>query len=88
MPASAIPTRPRAAGTLGPDYPAIIVHRYWCPSCDAPAGEPCRLSPTMQEQRYAHVARHREAQRAEWRRLQLEIDRGIGDIASLSYARV
>jgi hypothetical protein len=71
----------------GPTRPAIIAWRFNCPSCDAPAGEPCRLSPTMVEQRYSHIARHRAAQRADWRRLALEIDRGMGDISSLRIAR-
>ena len=50
----------------GPDRPAIIAHRYYCPSCNAQGGEPCKLSPTMVEQTYSHVARHRVAQRELW----------------------
>lgn len=72
----------------GPTRPAIIAWRHDCPSCGAPAGEPCRLSPTMSEQRYSHVSRHRAAQRADWRRLMREIDAGTSPIASIGYGRI
>lgn len=73
--------------SYGPYRPAIIAWRFECPSCNAPAGEPCRLSPTMVEQFLSHVSRHRVAQRADWQRLQLEIERGIGPISSLRVSR-
>lgn len=57
----------------GPERPAIIAHRYWCPSCDAQPAEPCRLSPRF-TQKWSHEARHRVAQRALWRELMREYD--------------
>jgi hypothetical protein len=62
---------------IGPSRPTIIAHRFWCPSCDAAAGEACRLSPKF-SQEYSHVARHREAQRADWRSLTREMPVSTG----------
>ena len=73
--------------SIGPERPAIIAHRYECPSCGAVGGEPCRLSPRF-TQEYSHVARHRAAQRADWRQLMREVESGRGPISSLSFARV
>jgi hypothetical protein len=57
---------------IGPSRPTIIAQRFWCPSCDAEAGEPCRLSPQF-SQDYSHVSRHRVAQREAWRALMREM---------------
>lgn len=65
------------ATPIGPERPAIIAHRYWCPSCDAAAGEPCRLSPRF-TQDYSHVSRHQVAQRALWRELSRELPISTG----------
>lgn len=75
------------APVFGPQRPAIIAHRFWCPSCDAQPGEPCRLSPKF-TQDYSHVSRHRVAQRHEWRALMLEIEREQSPIASIGFAEV
>jgi hypothetical protein len=57
---------------IGPSRPAIIAHRFWCPSCNAEAGEACRLSANF-TQDYSHIARHRAAQREAWRSLAREM---------------
>lgn len=61
----------------GPDRPEIIAHRYWCPSCDAQPGEPCRLSPRF-TQDYSHESRHQGARRAMWRALSRDMDISVG----------
>jgi len=65
------------AEPIGPTRPAIIAHRYWCPSCDAQPGQPCRLSPRF-TQDYSHEARHQVARRAIWRALSREIPLSSG----------
>lgn len=61
---------------FGPSRPAIIAHRFWCPSCDADAGKACRLGSFPQT--YSHVTRHRVAQRADWVALMREMPISTG----------
>jgi hypothetical protein len=62
---------------IGPTRPAIIAHRYWCPSCDAQPGEPCRLNARF-TQEYSHEARHQVARRALWLELSRELSLSTG----------
>jgi hypothetical protein len=73
---------------FGPALPVIIAQRFWCPSCDAIGGEPCRLSPTMVEQGYSHEARHQAARRSSWRQLVREIEAGTSVVSSLGFGHV
>ena len=59
----------------GPQRPEVIAERFACPSCDAPAGEACRLNA---RQGAIHEQRHRVAQRAMWRELMREMDVQMG----------
>lgn len=60
-------------GPTRQDRPAVIAERYGCPSCDAPAGQPCRLGD--HPQRGIHMQRHRVAQRADWATLERTMPR-------------
>jgi hypothetical protein len=64
-------------GPTRADLPPIIAHRFECPSCGAIGGEPCRLSDKF-TQDYSHIARHRAAQRSDWRALMREMNVSTG----------